>query len=118
MQAEALDAFSALAELAELAETNSDPPIEEPASSSKRRRPDSNEGNAHVGPSSSGRTPGKHLTSDNVPDPLEAACQAWCQELKQQQLQWQQRCEHLAQHGGAKVLVSAGPIYDAWCKHH
>lgn len=114
MQAEALDAFSALAELAELAETNPDPPNLSSAPtqaehSSKRQCTDSS-GAVHGTPQPlSDRSPNQ--TPSKEPDALETACQAWYEQLQQQQQVWQQRCEQLLEHGGAKVRFATY----SWC---
>lgn len=103
VQAEALDGFSALAELAELAETNPDPPTEA-EHGSKRQRVNVDNGTAQE---SSDRSTKLHQTPSKAPDPLEAACQDWLQQLQQQQEKWQQRCQHLLKHGGAKVCIAS-----------
>ena len=108
VQAEALDGFSALAELAELAETNPDPPTEA-EHGPKRQRVNADSGTTQE---SSDRSTRVHQTPSKAPDPLEAACQDWLQQLQQQEEKWQQRCEHLLKHGGAKVCTATGIIFN------
>ncbi len=119
MQAEVLDAFSALAELADLAEAN--PEQSEQSNDpepSKKRHKSSSIADASEAPSTCDHhsadkadgpgTSASHMASlmsesQSLSDELERQCQQWSQQLQQQQASWSLRCDNILKQGGVKV---------------
>lgn len=119
LQAEALDAFSALAELADLAEANPEP-SEEPESDRKRRRscshedtngsppahpvshPPSSASEADGAGSSAAHSAAAMTKSGGPADQLERQSQHWSQQLQKQRVSWFQRSEFILKQGGVK----------------
>ena len=123
LQAEALDAFSALAELADLAEANPEPcdQSEEAEPGSKRHKSSSHDHASDVpsttsashhfpsasrvnggGPSSDDSAMGRHKPASSS-DQLQRQCQHWSKQLQTQRVSWFQRSDFILKHGGVKV---------------
>ena len=122
LQAEVLDAFSALAELADLAEANPEQSeaSDEPEPSKKRHKSSSirnvsqapsirsvseqcREGKTEAAGTSTSHTASAISNGQSPQHQLESRCQQWSQQMQQLRVSWSLRCDHILKHGGVKV---------------